>query len=315
MRTTSNIIGAQRWRNLLHTAALFTGMLLLLLAVGYLLLGPIGLLWAAGLGGFVLLFGARVPSQLIMRLQGGRPLTSAQAPTLVRLITDISREAGLKRAPQLYYVPTRALNAFATGSRKDPAIALTYGLLHQLSLRELSGVLAHEIGHIVNNDIPLRTMVNLMDRMTRVLSFVGKVMLLFYLPMFLLGELAAPPWPAIALLIFAPAVSTLLALAFSRTREFEADLAAARITGDPGALADALRKLNFYNQGGWPALLSPVRRWNIPKFLRTHPSTRERVERLRQLIPRFSPRIDLERPPQYGAFFGIPQRSQVWWRF
>lgn len=309
--TSTQKINQHKFRNFLRTAALFSGMLGLLLAVGYLLIGPSGLIWAGAVGVLLLIAAARVPSRAIMRMQGGRPLTYQQAPALADLMQDISRRAGLPKVPQLYYIPSNALNAFATGHRGDPAIGITHGLLQRLDLRDLSGVLAHEIAHIVNNDLPLRTMVNIMNRMTRFLSFMGKLIVLIYLPMLLFGEVQIPV-PAILLLLFAPTLSTLMVLAFSRTREFEADLEAARITGDPEALANALQKLNFYNQGGLMGMLSPVQRWVVPKFLRTHPTLRDRVERLRDLIPKYEPRLRTFQKEDREMSFQLPGRQWPW---
>lgn len=311
--TDSREISRNKFRNFLRTAALFLGLLALLLAVGYSLLGLTGLIWAAGIGLILLFSSLRIPSHLIMRMQGGRALSPRQAPQLTVMMQEMTRRAGLGKTPRLYYIPSNALNAFATGHREDPAIGITHGLLQRLTTRELGGVLAHEVGHIINNDLPLRSMVNIMNRMTRFLSFAGKLMVLIYLPLLLFGEVQVP-LVALLLLLFAPTLSTLMVLAFSRTREFEADLEAARITGDPGALADALQKLNFYNQGGLADMLSPVQRWTVPKFLRTHPTTGDRVTRLRKLIPRYEPHR--QSLPDENSLQNTPftDRPVGWWR-
>jgi heat shock protein HtpX len=147
--------------------------------------------------------------------------------------------------PQL---PSRILNAFAVSAPKQSAIALTDGLIRQLSDREL----------------------------------VGQLLLILNLPLVLTGA-AVINWWAILLLIFAPNLSALAQLALSRTREFDADLNAVRLTGDPQGLASALVKIEQL-QGVWmERVLLPGRRVPEPSLLRTHPHTEDRINRLAAL--------------------------------
>ncbi|MCB9291373.1 MAG: M48 family metalloprotease [Lewinellaceae bacterium] len=280
----------QKITNFGRTTALMLGMLALMLGLGYSLFGTTGLIWAGILGVIGLVGSTQLPSQLIMRMQGARPLGAYEAPNLMRVMKQLSERAGLSQMPRLYYIPSGVLNAFATGNKNDPAIAITHGLLNRLSLRELSGVLAHELSHIRNKDLQLKSTVNIILRLTRVFSLTGQLLFFIYLPMALMGQ---PPfsWVAILLLIFAPTLMALMANAFSRTRELEADLEAARLTGDPESLALALQKLDYYNQGGFFSFLRPKSGINVPNWLRTHPSTEERVERLRELASKYEPRI------------------------
>ena len=279
---SKNKIFFQKIANFGRTAALIAGMLALMAALGYSLFGATGLIWAGAIGLIGLVGSTQIPSQLIMRMQGGRPLKNYEAPNLAGILRQLSERAGLRQPPQLYYIPNGVLNAFAAGSKEDPAIAITHGLLSRLSLRELSGVLAHELSHIRNKDLQLKSTVNIILRLTRLFSLTGQLLLFFYLPMALMGN---PPfsWVAILLLLFAPTLMALMTSAFSRTRELEADLEAARLTGDPEALALALQKLDYYNEGGILSFLRPRPGINVPKWLRTHPSTEERVSRLRSM--------------------------------
>lgn len=272
----------QKISNFGRSTALMLGMLALVLALGYSLFGTTGLIWAGVLGVIGWIGSRQLPTDLIVRMQGGRPLSFNQAPDLIRILIQLSDRARLPKMPRLYYVPTGALNAFAAGSEKDPVIAVTQGLLSRLSLRELTGVLAHELSHLQNKDLQLQSTVNIIMRLNRVFSLGGRLLLLFYLPLALMGQ---PPfsWVALLLLIFAPVLMAMMANAFSRTRELEADLEAARLTGDPDSLALALQKLDYYNSGGFFGFLRPNRGMRIPRWLSTHPSTQERVERLRDL--------------------------------
>jgi len=285
---------SHKTKNFLRAAALFLGMMALMLGVGFTLIGTTGLIYAGLFSLFTLLMSSRVSSQMIMRFQGGRPLRQGEAPQLYHLIERLAQRAELDKPPKLYYIPNGSLNAFATGSKSDPAIAVTHGLLSRMDLRELSGVLAHEISHIHNNDLQLKSMVNLFSRLTRLFSLGGQVLLFVNLPLFLVGK-APISWFAILLLLTAPILATLMMMAFSRTREYEADLEAARLTGDPNALADALEKLDYYNQGGFMRIMRPSRGMNVPNVLRSHPETKDRVKRLRELAPRFIPKFDWSR--------------------
>jgi heat shock protein HtpX len=284
----SQRIRREKAKNFWRTVFLFSGMMALLLAVGYLLMGLEGLFWIGALGALGLYLSAYIPVQVIMRMYRARPLAPAEAPQLARVVEALARRANLSLTPRLYYISNRALNAFAAGSPRQPAIALTHGMLSQLSLRELSAVIAHEISHIGNNDMRLQRLLMVMGRMTRLLSMMGIFIILLNVT-----HLESMPWAAVLLLLAAPWLSMLLKSAISRTREFDADLEAARLTGDPNALADALAKLSYLNGGSFVERM-------IPKSLSTHPRTRERIHRLRELAPRFQPLFDFP-PAQFTS--------------
>ena len=213
--------------------------------------------------------------------------------------------------PQLYYIPNNMLNAFAAGQQKDAGVAFTHGLLRTLNMRELTGVLAHEISHLGNKDLQLKSMVNVIFRLSRFFSFAGQFLLFLYLPWVLVGE---PPfsWIGVILLILSPTLMALMVSAFSRTREFEADLEAARLTGDPNGLADALKKLDYYNQGGILAITaSSGAGLKYLQWLSSHPSIEERIARLRGLAPQYEARTTW--PTDSWAGFNQPlQRPWPW---
>lgn len=208
----------------------------------------------------------------------------------------------------MYYVPSQMLNAFAVGTRKHAAIAVTDGLVRQLDMRELVGVVAHEISHVRNNDLWVMGLADMFSRTTSILSLIGQFLLFLNLPLILLSQVTVN-WFAIFLLIFAPNLSALAQLALARTREFDADLNAARLTGDPDGLASALVKIERA-QGGWmERILMPNRRVPVPSLLRTHPETEERVRRLMELKPELqSAEILLAGEPDFDryAVFGKP---------
>jgi len=230
---------------------------------------------------------------LAMRLFRARPLEAGEAPALVQLVSELSRRAGMENPPRIYYLPSDVMNAFTAGTPRDAAIALSDGLLRRLDWRELGGVLAHELMHVVNRDTRLMAFADLTSRLTGFLSFTGQLLLLINLPLLLLGE-ATLPWVPILLLIAAPTLSTLVQLALSRSREYEADLGAAAITGDPLGLASALGKLESMQQTLFGRLFHPLPRIPDPSMLRTHPPTEERVRRLIELAGEQTP------PSRYG---------------
>jgi heat shock protein HtpX len=283
-----------RWLNRLQSAALLLFMGAFLALLGWLLWGGSGVLMLlfAGLTGVVL--NPALSPRWVMRLYGARRLTPDLAPALWRVLGLLAERAGLQQVPALHYVPSRVLNAFAVGSPHQSAIAVTDGLLRRLSDRELLGVLAHEMSHIRNNDLWVMGLADIFSRMTSLLSLFGQILLILNLPLVLIGA-GAFNWWAIALLILAPNLSALAQLALSRTREYDADLNAVALTGDPEGLASALARIERV-QGGWmERILLPGRRVPEPSLLRTHPRTDDRIRRLLELrpaAPRLAQRLD-----------------------
>ena len=196
--------------------------------------------------------------------------------------TGWPRAPASRHRPRLYYIPSRMLNAFAVGERDDAVIALTDGMLRTLSLRELAGVLGHELSHIRNNDLWLMGLADLVGRLTRLMTMVGLILLVLAIPLWL-GGATGFPWFVIPLLVLAPQLTTLLQLALSRAREYEADLDAAGLTGDPMGLASALAKLERFQRGVWEQILMPGYRLPEPSLLRSHPPTAQRIARLQAL--------------------------------
>jgi heat shock protein HtpX len=279
-----NLAASHTFLNWLHTTLLLAGILLLLALLGWFLAGFTGIIWAVVLGAFSLLFGQQLSPQLVLRMYRARALAPQEAPGLYQIVYELAHRAGLAAAPTIYYVPSRLLNAFAVGTRRNAAIGVTDGLLRTLSERELTGVLAHEISHIRNNDMRVMNIADVASRITGLFSTFGKLLLFLNLPLILMGERPISWW-AILLLIFAPLLSGLLQLALSRTREFDADLGAVQLTGDPIGLVNALNKLEHYSVNIWQQILFPGYRVPDPSLLRTHPHTKDRIARLMQLAP------------------------------
>ena len=202
------------------------------------------------------------------------------------------------------------MNAFSVGRPGEAAITLSDGLLRHLDRRELIGVMAHEMAHIANNDLRLHALADMLTRVSSLLSFLGQVLILLYLPLMILMDTWVPVLPILVLLL-APSALSLLQLALSRTREFNADLGAARLTGDPQGLASALGKLESSQGSLWETLFLPGRRVPAPSILRTHPHTGERVRRLREIAGTQDPET-FPGPDWLQERFPVVHRSPRW---
>lgn len=270
-----------RLRNRIQSLLLLGGMSLLLALLGWLLAGSGGLLWSLLAGMLALLLGPLVSPALVLRLLGAIPVAPPQAPELHAMARELAKRAGLPSAPRLYYIPRQAPNAFSVGSRDDSSIALTGSLLRTLAPRELAGVIAHEISHIRNNDLWVMALATIVGQLTAWLSFSGQILLLMMLPLAWLTDFPLPLF-TLALMISAPLLSNLLQSALARTREYEADLGAAELTGDPHGLASALDRLERL-QREWPERLFMATRRPWPEWLSSHPPLKERIRRLLEL--------------------------------
>lgn len=270
-------------RNTIHTWLLGTGSLLLLAATAFALAGGLGLVFAAGFAFLTSIAARRVSPKVVLQMYKARPVSRASFPGGFDIVERLAARAGLEHVPALYVVPSKMMNAFAVGSRQDSAIAITDALARNLTVREFTGVLAHEISHIANEDLKVMAFADMVSRFTSLWSTFGIFALFFNLFGVAGGGEAMVPWPAVALLVLAPTLGGLLQLALSRTREFDADLHAAILTGDPDGLASALRRLEKAQGMYWESLMLPGSRTPVPSVLRTHPATEERVARLMAL--------------------------------
>jgi len=294
---------AHQWQNKLHTWLMIAGSALLMGLIAYSAFGATGVAWAVILTAIGLWQAARVSPKMVLKLYKARALTEEEVPQLHQLIRELTKRADLPAVPQLYYVPSQMMNAFAVGQLHDSAIAVTDGLIRNLTLRQLAGVLAHEISHIRNEDLTVMALGDILSRLTGTLATVG---LLFGIPMAFLTNGGVVPWVTIAVLVAAPTVGGLLQLALSRTREYDADLDAAGLTGDPEGLATALLTLEQKQGGMWEKLVLPGSRSPEPSLLRSHPKTPDRVRRLLSLRTGTPPIISRPDKPLRPAASIVP---------
>jgi len=250
------------------------GAILYLLATGILGSGVMTI----ALIGFILIYtwSSQAHPRWIMRAYNGVLVNRYQAPLLYHILYGLCERAGMNSIPALYWIPSRQINAFAVGGNSNPSIAITDGMLQMLTEREIRGVLAHELAHLKNGDLTIMSISNAITSLTSGFGAVGQALLILFFPVWVLFDVQISLfW--ILLLMFAPTGNTLLNLALSRTREFEADRMAAEISNDPIGLASALKKMEHLSGNTWQKLLG---RPQVPEILRTHPNTSERIQKL-----------------------------------
>ena len=308
-------------RNFLQSASMLAMMTSLLGTIGFILGGRDGLIITAAFVFMFLSLGRSASSKWMLSAIGAAKLHPDQAPVIHAIVDELSRRAGLGRAPDIYLMDAEGMLGFSTGkSQDDAAIVLSGPLVQGMSAREIAGVLSHEISHIASGDLAVMGMADTITRMTRTLSVLGLVLVVFNIPLAVSGG-GYLPWAALALLMIAPLLSFLLQMALSRGREFEADHGAVDISGDPDALARALEKLEIQQNGLFRHVFLPHQPGSEPSLLRSHPITEERVERIMHMTPAMGPlpaELISERHgyPSNGAqAFGVPIRWLLrWWR-
>lgn len=277
-----------RMLNRLQTLMLVAGMAALVSSVGYVLGGRGYAFLAVGLVVMLYAFNPALSPRLAMRLLRGFRLDYRQAPPLYRMLRTLSARAGLPAVPELYYIPTPIMNAFAVGRPDQAAIGISAGLLRVMRPSQVAAILAHEVGHIAHNDMRTKGFADLTHRFTLFLSIFGQILLVINLPLLLWTDHHVS-WLAILLLVLSPTLSALLQGALSRNREYEADRFGAALVGDPAALASALALMERYQGGFIEQILFPNRHRRMPWLLRTHPPTPKRIQRLQELQERNIP--------------------------
>ena len=229
---------------------------------------------------------------LALRRYRARILNENEAPWLHEMVADLARKAGIPK-PRVAIAPISTPNAFATGRDPEHAVVVvTDGILRLLNREELRAVLGHEITHIKNRDILIGTIAA---------AIAGAIMYFAYAlrwaALIMMSDRDRNSWliaiPLLLLSILAPIAALLIQMAISRSREYLADEGGARLSGNPGALASALRKLEYGvmqypMEKGTPAsahmfIVNPFRSGIIARLFSTHPSTERRIENLRRV--------------------------------
>lgn len=269
---------------------LLTGLLIL---IGGHLGGPQGM-WIAFVLAFLMNFGAYwFSDRIVLAMYRARAVKESDAPELYRIVRGLAQRARMPM-PRLYIIPSEAPNAFATGRNPEhAAVAATEGILRILNEEELEGVLAHELSHVQNRDTLISTVAATLAGVVVMLARMA-----MWMPFFGGGGRddedrgGGGALGVLFLAILAPIAATLIQLAISRSREFQADETGARLTHKPNALASALQKLELGAQrlpmNANPAtshlfIVNPLRGDVLFKLFSTHPPIAERIARLRAL--------------------------------
>lgn len=277
--------------NWLKTSILMAGIMALFGAIGALLGGAQGMLLALLLGGAMNVFSYWFSDKMVLRMYNAQEVDEASSPYLYNMVKELSTRAGLPM-PRVYLIDEAQPNAFATGRNPEhAAVAATTGIVHILSARELRGVMAHELAHVKHRDILISTISATM---------AGAISMLANFAMFFGNRdssgRSTNPLVGILVMILAPLAASLIQMAISRAREFEADRGGAEISGDPLALADALTKIDAYARGipmatadahpetAQMMIMNPLSGGGLRGLFSTHPSTEERVARLHALV-------------------------------
>jgi heat shock protein HtpX len=276
--------------NYVRTAILIAALTALFMGIGFLLGGVTGMVIALAIAGAMNLFAWWNSGKMVLRYYKAREVTPQTEPAFYRLVEELARRAGLPM-PRVYVIDNPQPNAFATGrGPNNAAVAATTGLLQSLNEHEVAGVMAHELAHVRNRDTLI---------MTVTATIAGAIAMLANFALFFGGSRNNPLGivGVLAMMILAPLAASLVQLAISRSREYEADRGGAEICGDPHWLADALEKLHRDTERidnpaaeGNPAtahmfIVNPLHAHARDRLFSTHPSMANRVARLRALAP------------------------------
>ena len=269
--------------NMFKTAFLLTAMTLLLMFFGRYFGGQNGMFLALALAAVMNFVSYFYSDKIALAMYRAQPVTREELPRAYAAVERLTQKIGIPM-PKIYVIPSESPNAFATGRNPSHAsVAVTHGILGLLTDEELEGVLAHELGHVNNRDILISSVAA---------TLAGAITMLSRFGFFFGGgsrERRGGGLTGLLMLIVAPIAATMIQLAVSRSREYEADATGAHFTGNPYALASALQKLDTYARRvpmqASPStahlfIIQPLLGINFGGLFSTHPPIAKRIERL-----------------------------------
>jgi heat shock protein HtpX len=280
-----------RYFNGIKTALLLGLLTSLIVLVGYWFGGSTGLVIAVFLALAMNAFSYFYSDKIALRAMGARPVSPQQAPELYAMVHELATQSG-QPMPRIYVSPTNQPNAFATGRNpQHAAVAVTEGILGILTPRELRAVLGHELSHVYNRDILISSVAAALGGIITMLANLA-----WFLP---IGRSDDEEGPGIGglllMMLLGPLAAMVIQMAISRNREYQADESGARLSGDPLALASALRKIHRGTQalplpaeGGLATsahlmIDNPLRAGGLASLFSTHPPMEQRIARLEQM--------------------------------
>ncbi|MGO9649198.1 MAG: zinc metalloprotease HtpX [Terriglobales bacterium] len=276
--------------NTFKTAFLLTLLTLLLMFIGRAFGGQNGMFLALGLAAVMNFISYFYSDKIALAMYRAQPVTREQLPRAYEAVERLTQKIGIPM-PKIYVIPNESPNAFATGRNPQHAsVAVTEGILKLLNDEELEGVLAHELGHVSNRDILISSVAATVAGAITMLASMGRWAMIF-------GGWSGGDRDdrrgggigALLMLILAPIAASLIQLAVSRSREYQADATGSHFTGNPYALASALSKLDAYSRRipmqATPStahlfIIQPLLGMSMGNLFSTHPPIAKRIERL-----------------------------------
>jgi heat shock protein HtpX len=275
-----------------RTTILLAVLTALVVWIGHMFGGPNGAVLALILAGGMNFFSYWFSDKIVLKMYGGQEITANDDPELYGIVQDLAGRAGLPM-PKVYVIPEETPNAFATGRNpQHAAVAVTYGIRRILNKRELAGVLGHELSHVKNRDILVSSIAATLAGAISYLAHMAQWAAIF-------GgsrdreEGGSNIFGLLFMIIVAPLAAMLIQMAVSRSREYMADAGGAKVTGDPLALASALRKLHMgaqniplqvsdatANSTAHMFIVNPLTGRGLANLFSTHPAMEERIARL-----------------------------------
>ena len=274
--------------NYTKTAILLAAMTALFLGVGFMLGGEAGMVIALAIAVAMNAFAYWNADKMVLRMYGAREIGPQDSPNFYRMVESLAQNANMPM-PKVYLIDNDQPNAFATGRNpENAAVAATSGLLRRLNGQEVAGVMAHELAHVQNRDTLT---------MTITATLAGAISMLANFALFFGGNRNNPLGlvGTLAMMFLAPMAAGLVQMAISRSREYEADRLGAELCGNPLWLASALEKIDRSAQSidnvaaeRNPAtahmfIINPLHAHKVDNLFSTHPSTANRVARLREM--------------------------------
>ena len=276
-----------------RTTILLAALTALVVWIGQMVGGPNGAVLALIMAGAMNFFSYWFSDKIVLRMYGAQEITANDDPELYGIVRDLTVRAGLPM-PKVYIIPEETPNAFATGRNPEhAAVAVTQGIRRILNKRELSGVLGHELSHVKHRDILISSIAATLAGAISYLAYMAQWAAIFGGGSRDREEGGSNIFSLLFMMIVAPLAAMLIQMAVSRSREYMADEGGAKVSGDPLALASALRKLEMgaqniplqvsdatANSTAHMFIVNPLTVGGLAKLFSTHPPMEERIARL-----------------------------------
>ena len=276
-----------------RTTILLAALTALVVWIGQMVGGPNGAVLALVMAGAMNFFSYWFSDKIVLKMYGAQEISANDDPELYGIVRDLTARAGLPM-PKVYIIPEETPNAFATGRNPEhAAVAVTQGIRRILDKRELAGVLGHELSHVKHRDILISSIAATLAGAISYLAYMAQWAAIFGGGSRDREEGGSNIFSLLFMMIVAPLAATLIQMAVSRSREYMADEGGAKVSGDPLALASALRKLEMgaqniplqvsdatANSTAHMFIVNPLTVGGLAKLFSTHPPMEERIARL-----------------------------------